>query len=118
MKARFSEEYYRTNWDRFIKETNDGDYINLEHKLQYRMSIYKDLPTDALEKIEKIEAQKIVDDFTGELKKRMKMINDLESGKSSLGYTTKIQEVHEMGRIRQRFEFNCIQLADFKKKYI
>lgn len=118
MKARFSEDYYRSNWDRFIKETNDSDYINLENKLQYRMSIYKDLPVDALEKIEKIEAQRIVDEFSAELKARMTMIKDLESGKSSLGFTTQMQENREKCRIISRFEFNCYQLSVFKKAHI
>lgn len=118
MKARFSEDYYKENWERFIKETHDGDYINLEEILQYKMSIYSELPQEAFEMVEKIEAKKIADKFTAELKERMKMVSAIESGKSGIGYTTQIQENREKDRIITRFEFNCYQLTVFKKKYI
>ena len=47
MKARYSEEYLRSTWATLIQETPDGDYMNFEDELNYRMSVYKELPTEA-----------------------------------------------------------------------
>ena len=117
MKARYSEEYLRSTWATLIQETPDGDYMNFEDELNYRMSVYKELPTEAFKAVEKIEAQKIIEKATGTLKETMNMINDIEAGRKSLGYTTQIQETQEMHRMILRFEFNCLQLSDFKKAH-
>lgn len=115
MKAVHSEKYYRDNYENFIKKTNDNDYMNLESELESELNIFD---TDVIEKIRPIYAKKIYVKASKILKERMMMIQHLQSGKSSFGYTTQNQEIHEMHRIVQRFEFNCIQLADFKKKYL
>lgn len=115
MKAVHSEKYYRDNYENFIKKTNDNDYMNLESELECELSIFD---ANVIEKIRPIYAQKIYNKASKTLKERMTTIQDLQSGKSSLGYTTQNQEIHKMNRIVQRFEFNCLQLADFKKKYL
>ena len=117
MIARYSEEYYKRNWDKLIQETKDADYINLEDELEYRMQIYKELPQEAYKAVEKIEAKKIIDKTNATLKERMKVISSLETGKSDLGYASQMRKVTEMGRIIERFEFNCYQLLVFKKTH-
>lgn len=118
MRSHYSEEHYRQNWERLIKKSNNPNYINLEAELADRMSIYKGIPSEALETIRHIEAEKIAETCKVLVMKQMETVKELESGKASLGYTTKFQEVQAMHEIVERFEFNCLQLADFKKKYI
>ena len=117
MKTLFSEDYYRSNWERFIKEVHGEHYINLEAELERSLEIFKELPAEAIEMLKKIEAKKIVDKATTLAKKEMTIVKALESGEATLGYTTQIQEIHARAELRQRFEFNCLQLADFRKKY-
>ena len=115
MKARYSEQYYRENWNSFIKKSSVNDYMNLEDDLQNELKIFD---SNIAEKVRPIYAKKIHENAIEVLKKRMAMIQRLESGETSLGYTNKSQEVSEMHRIIQRFEFNCIQARDFKEKYL
>ena len=119
MKAQYTEDYYRANWDRFIKEVPGEHYINLEQDLENSLSIYKDveLLADALEILRKTEAKKIVQKCKELVYKEMALLKNLDAGKASLGYTTEIQEIRARTELRQRFEFNCYQLAQFKKKY-
>lgn len=117
MKSTFSEQYYRMNWEKFIKPIPGEHYINLEYDLKHALEIYVGLPTEAIEILKKIEAKKIVDKCTEQLKKNMEVVKKLKAGKTSLGYTTQTQEIHAAHELVTRFEFNCLQLADFKKKY-
>jgi hypothetical protein len=118
MKARLSEEYYRKNWDRFIKGSSSQDYMNLEKDLIAKMSIFQELPEKAIEILTKIKAQEIVDETTKRLYEKMAVIKQIETGNASLGYTTQLQETQARQELVTRFEFNCLQLADFKKKYL
>ena len=77
-----------------------------------------DLTEDALAIVRKIEAQKIVDSCTLLVYEEMKVCKEIEAGKAGFGYTTIGQEISARGEYRKRFEFNCLQLADFKKKYL
>ena len=115
MKAHYSEQYYRNNWDRFIKRVPGDDYMNLESELENEIKIFDE---ETKEMIKSIYANRIYENAISKLCERCAMIDDIEMGFASLGYTNKTQEVHEMHRIIQRFEFNCIQAKDFKKKYI
>lgn len=117
MKPMFSEEYYRKNWDRFIKKVPGSDYINLEEELNHKMSIFKDLPEEAQKLLVPIKAQEVIEEATKLVYKEMATIKDLEAGKSSFGYTTQGQENQARYELRTRFDFNCLQLADFKKRY-
>lgn len=118
MKSLFSESYYRQNWDRFIKVASGKHYRNLEEELQHQMSIYNELPQEAINLLVKVEAQKIADSCKALVLEEMQTLKDLEDGKASLGYTTHNQEIRARSEFHQRFEFNCLQLADFKKKYL
>ena len=114
MKAHYSEKYYRDNWERFIKQSPESDYMNLEYALEYELKIFD---KSTAEKLRHIYAERIYASAITFLKRQMVTIQELESGKASLGYTTKTQEVRELHRTIQRFEFNCLQARDFKEKY-
>ena len=115
MKAHYSEQYYKNNWDRFIKRVPGDDYMNLESELENEIKIFDD---ETKELIKGIYAQRIYDKAVSRLRERCAMIDNIENGFATLGYTNKTQEVHQMNRIIQRFEFNCIQAKYFKQKYI
>lgn len=119
MKALFSESYYYTYWEKMLEKIPDQNYINLEAELSTAMQCYKEanLPTEALLKIQPIEAQKIADKCKALVMRELKTIKELEAGTASLGYTTQRQEIQARGELRKRFEFNCLQLRDFKVKY-
>ena len=119
MKAQYSEEYYRNNWERFMKKVPGKHYINLEEELEKRMEIYEGLglPTAMILILRKGEAQKVADAAKALVKEELEVVKGLENGTASLGYTTQIQEIKARGEYRTRFEFNCLQYADFKKKY-
>lgn len=117
MKSTYSEEYYRRNWERFMKKVPSEHYINLEANLNHAIEIYSELPAEAIEMIKRIEAKKLSDRCTDILTRDMEMIKKLKNKEVSLGYTTQTQEIHAEHDLVTRFEFNCLQLADFKKKY-
>lgn len=87
------------------------------------MDRYKtvDLPEDVLEKalnvVIQIEAEKIAKSAKDLVMEEMAMLKRLEAGQSSFGMISERQEVAARSVLRQRFEFNCLQLADFRKKY-
>lgn len=119
MKALFSREYYAKNWDRFIRPVPGENYINLSEELSRAMKIYEgaELNGQALWIIERIEARKIIDRAEALVRRQMAVLQRLEAGESSLGYTTQAQEIHARGELRTRFEFNCYQLSLFREKY-
>ena len=119
MKAQYSEEYYRKNWERFIKKVPSNHYINLEEELENRMKVYEGigLPEAVISILRKGEAQKVADACKTLVTKELEMVKGIENGTVSLGYTTLGQEIKARGELRMRFEFNCLQYADFKKKY-
>lgn len=124
MKARFTEEHYRKYWDEYLKPVIGDDYMNLEKDLSREMDIYEktlaNLPDreSNIAKIRMVKAKEIVEKVTPKLKKTMAIIKRIESGNGSLGYTTYSAERRNMAELVQRFEFNCLQLSDFKKKYL
>lgn len=119
MKATFSEEHYRRNWDRFLEKVPGEHYINLEEALEREMTVYKgaELTEEAIQVIAKLEAQKLADKCLALVMKEMKTVKDLRAGRASLGYTTERQEYKARAELVERFEFNCLQLRDFKAKY-
>lgn len=116
MKSRHSEQYYRDNWDRYIKKVPGPHYINLEEELEHNMLIFAELPKEACDMLRKIEAKKISEKAENLVRSEMATIKAIEAGEASLGYTTKGQEIQAMNEFIRRFEFNCLQLADFNKK--
>lgn len=119
MKAMHSEQYYRDNWDSFIKKVPGTNYINLEADMQILMQPFIDagLPDEAIEILKKQNAQVVVDKCKQLVYSELYVIQRIEAGESSFGYTTEIQENKARSDYRLRFEFNCLQLSDFKKKY-
>lgn len=118
MKAMLSEEYYRSNWERFLKRVPGKNYRNLEEELDRYMKSFVELPTEAQEVLRKMKAQEIAESCKSLVLEELAVIKAIEAGTASFGFTTKAQEVSHMSEYRERFEFNCLQLADFKKKYL
>ena len=119
MKASHSEKFYRENWEHFIKNTSNVNYINLEQDLKEALKPYKDLeiPKESFDIITKVEAEKIYKKAVDFCKNEMIVVKKLNTNNCSLGYTTDVQEINNRYELITRFEFNCLQLADFKKKY-
>lgn len=116
-----SEEYLRNHWDEFLEKPKpyDEHYINMEAEFQDAMKVYYsiNLSEDAMYVVTKIEAKKIADKSEKKIREHMKMIKDIMSGKVTLGYRTYGQDISNLRKLRERFEFNCLQLKDFRKKY-
>ena len=116
METRHTEQYYRKYWADYIKPANDPHYLNLEESLDKYMTIFEDLPEAALSILRKQEAKRIAEVTTVLLKKDMEIVKQIDT--CSFGYTTMAQEVTAKRRFVERFEFNCLQLADFKKNHL
>ena len=126
MKAMFSEEYYRSHWEEMLT-TAKGEYgINLDRELADKLESYKeafkempkDAATQALEVIKAQVVKQIIETTTKLVLEEKAVVENIEAGKASFGYTTETQEVRARSDFRKRFEFNCLQLADFKKLHI
>ena len=102
MKAIFSEEYYKMNWERFLVKVPGNDYFNAEGKLDC---------------IRKIEAKKIAVELNALVHRELQVVKDVEAGKASFGMITASQEYKAKADFRKRFEFNCLQLKYFCEKY-
>ena len=119
IKMLFSEKYYRDNWNRFKSES----HMNLEEELEHRTRIYKtiDIPEDAKQQVldimSKKYAEEIIAKAEAELQETADMINRIENGEATLGYTTQTQENRAMYRLVTQYEFNCIQLDDFRREH-
>lgn len=115
MKTNFTKEFYEEHFDRFIKESK----MNLEEELQIKTDFLNgiDIPEDSVKKIKTTYAKEIAKKTEEELKKRMAIIRDIESGKASLGYSDLHQSAVETSRYIRIFEFDCYQLSKFKKDH-
>jgi hypothetical protein len=119
MKAVFTEEYYKQQYDKFFqKYREDCDY---EHDLQILTPDFSMLPEEhrekAIEVATKITAEKVAKTAEEELIKKMNMIKDIKEGRASLGYISKRQEIIAWHDLQEGFEFCCYCLAQFKQKY-
>ena len=119
MKSLFSEDYYMARWDEYLKPVPGEHYRNLEGSLQKALQSYKDagLPEEAMTVLEAVEAKRIADDCHTLVMRELKTLKQLEAGTTSLGYTTQLQEIHARAELRKRFDFNCLQLREFKKAH-
>lgn len=119
MKSLFSEEYYLAHWDEYLKPVPGEHYRNLEGSLQRELKCYKDadLPEEAMKVVETMEAKRIADECHDLVMSELNTIKKLEAGTTSLGYTTQSQEIHARAELRKRFDFNCLQLREFKKAH-
>lgn len=119
MKTLHTEQYYREKWYDFLKPTHTEYYIDMQNELDCNMRTFLDMgfSDEQLEIIRKVEAQKVADACKEKCYKQMNIVKGILDGSISFGYTTQTQEIRARKEFRQRFEFNCLQLADFKKKY-
>ena len=119
MKATYSEEYFMKYWNEFMKPVTGGHYMNLEEELNHTLRCFDGLniPADKMEPVEKRYAGEIADRAKSKLMETMRMIQRIQRGEASLGYTTINQNISEMHELTRRFEFNCLQLKVFRKAH-
>lgn len=115
MKAQHSEDFYRAQWDHFSKKYTKNDP---EKDLELLTSGLNELPQEAVEVIVRIRAQQVYNFLHEALIGTMQTIKAIQSGKASLGYTSLRQEIEERAALIEEFEFDCLRLGDFKRKYI
>lgn len=118
MKAIHSEEYYRKYWNEFLAKIPGDDYRNLEAELEREMNAYVGLPEEAVHVVQKIEAGKIAKSCEDLVRLEMDICRRVDRGEASFGMMTQAQEIRARAEFRKRFEFNCLQLRDFKEKYL
>lgn len=125
MKTIQSEDYYKAHWNEYMKPVPGNHYMNLENDLNQQIETYEAamiaIPEEqrkkALEVIKRQKATMIATETCARLKETMAMIKNIKAGKASLGYTTWNQERAALRDLVLRFEFNCLQLREFKIKY-
>ena len=119
MKPLFSEEYYRQYWDRFMEPTIGEHYMNLEGDLEKEMRVYVEigLPNEAVMKIKQMKAEEIAKRCYDAIIEDKPIVQEIINKSANFGYTTQRQESNAQYRFRTRFDFNCLQLRDFKVKY-
>ena len=119
MKSIYSEDFYRTHWAEFLKPVLGEDYINLEGELETAMRVYRAAKIDeaALSIITKAKAVELADRCKSLVMREMQTVKKLDSGAASFGMRTQWQEREQRKNFIQRFEFNCLQLADFRKTH-
>jgi hypothetical protein len=126
MKAVHSEQYYRGIWQELISKRSDSYYMNLEERMEQAMNqileAMEGVPAEQREKavdaLKGAQAKRIAEAAEKTIREEMAMVKRVESGKASRGYSDRAQATRYKAQMRIRFEFNCLQLADFKKKYI
>ena len=119
MKPLYNEDYYRENWDRFMKKVPGKHYVDLEGDLHKLLDDYREVgvPEEAIKVICKAKAKEIADRCKALVLEELEVVKRIEAGEASFGMTTRRQEIEYRHDYRTRFDFNCLQLADFKKKY-
>lgn len=119
MKPLFSEQYYMDHWDEFLKRVPGDDYINLEGELEREMRVLREsgLTDDQLKLVEPIYAKPIADRCHILVLKELKTMKAVLVGEAGFGYTTERQNIEAQYKFRTRFEFNCLQLREFKKNH-
>lgn len=119
MKSLFSEQYYKDHWDEFLKRVPGDDYINLEADLDRELAVLREagLTEEHIKMVEHIYAKPIADKCHTLVLKELKTLKAVMAGEAAWGYTTKRQDIEAEYRFRTRFDFNCLQLREFKKKY-
>ena len=119
MKAQSSEKFYFQYWDDMMERYGEDQrfYANLENQLVRALAVYKDLPEVAVKYVQRMEAENIAKRCKQRMIEMMVMIKRIISGESSLGYISKSQEISARHELIQGFEFTCLVLREFKKKY-
>lgn len=121
MKLTYTTEYF--------EKYKDVLYSKYERMcdFEYRLSILLpdfsnlDIPEEhrlkAIEVVTAMTAKRVADHSKEELKKKMRMIEEIKSGRASLGYISVTQEIRAMHDLVEGFEFSCYMLSLFIKKY-
>ena len=119
MKAWFSEDYYYTVWDQMLERVPGEDYRNLEAELERKLAPLQGMQISEQDmlKIKRVYAKPIADSCEALVRKEMKTWRQIEAGEASFGHITESQEYRARADFHKRFEFNCLQLRDFKRKY-
>ena len=119
MKPLLSEQYYKDNWDEFLKPVPGDNYINLEGELERDIKVLREagLTEEQIKMVEHIYAKPIAAKCHILVMKELKTLKAVMAGEASWGYTTKRQNIEAEYRFRTRFEFNCLQLREFKKNH-
>lgn len=119
MKTFNTEEYYLERWDKFLADRPDcsdlavyGSYMNLEERLEKYYSTMKGVLTEEqLDHVKRSFAPEVAAKAYKELKDAQATVKKYINGE--IGWDSKFG----FNQYRERFEFNCIQLREFKKKY-
>lgn len=126
MKAVYSKEFWQSRWDKMMERVPGDSYMNLEEDLNREMKPIEEalketnisVTEESYKAILRLKAKGVADKAEKKCKEQMAMIQRINRGESSLGHTTKQQEIHEFAELHKRFEFNCYQLSVFKEKYL
>lgn len=112
------EVFMMRNWDRLIVQPHDEWHVNLECDLDWQMlPVAGVLSDEQKEAVRKAYAPKLAKVAEKKLSDMRAMLDRIDSGKASLGYTTQNQEWLALRELHERYEFNCFQLKVFKEKY-
>ncbi len=118
MKSLFSEQYYKDHWDEFLKKVPGDHYINLEAELKKELDVFNGVLTEEqIKKVEPIYARQIADKCHRLVMKELQTLKEVMSGNASWGYVVKRQNIEAGREFRVRFDFNCLQLREFKKAH-
>lgn len=119
MKPLFSEQYYKNHWDEFLKPVPGDNYINLEADLGRELAVLKEagLSEEQIKMVEHIYSKPIADKCHILVMKELNTLKAVMTGEAAWGYTTKRQDIEAEYKFRTRFEFNCLQLKEFKKTH-
>lgn len=119
MKPLFSEQYYKDHWDEFLKRVPGNDYINLEADLDRELAVLREagLTEEQIKMVEHIYAKPIAEKCHTLVMEELKTLKAVMSGKAGWGYTTERGDYDAQYRFRTRFDFNCLQLREFKKNH-
>lgn len=112
-----TEEYYMKRWDEFLNNRPDASahwiascYMNLEENLEkYVSTMHGVLTPEQLEFVKRSFAPEVAAKAYAQLKENQKTVRQVINGEAHIDM--------EFNQYRERFEFNCIQLREFKKKY-
>lgn len=116
METLFSVEYYKKHENEL---KNLRGVINPEKEFHEVMSVFdKSLfPEKEYQKIQLVMAKRVSEKSKSTLLELKKTYVKVRIDSGCLGYTTKIQEVQEAGKIVRAFEYSCYLLSEFNKKY-
>lgn len=116
-----TEEYYMKRWNEFLANRPDTSdlalyesYMNLEERLRkYYSTMEGVLTEEQLNHVKRSFAPEVAAKAYKELKQAQATVKQYINGEIAWG----TGGILNFNKYRERFEFNCIQLREFKKKY-